>query len=261
VGANGELGAVLITHHATVAHMPIDYLTSIRGEAKALAEVARHGPRDAPIAGCPDWDVDKLVVHVGRIHRWVTAAIDAGGDNPGKLPPGPDDLASLPEWLVAGADTLCDRLGALDPSATVWNFAGAPPTPEFWRRRQALETTVHRWDGEAAVGAAAPIDPALAVEGIDEILTVFAPLRLAGAAPLELGGSLHLHTTDAEGEWTITAPGGVLEVDHGHAKGDAAIRGPASELYLMLWRRISPAGLERFGDDAVLDRWLAAGVP
>lgn len=242
--------------------MTIDYLTSVRNDAKALAEVARRGPRTAPIAGCPGWDIDSLVVHLGRIHRWVVKAIDSGGENPGKLPPGPDDPATYPDWLVEGADVLCDRLGALDPETVVWNFTGGALNAAFWRRRQALETAVHRWDGEAAVGAAAPIDAALAVEGIDEILTVFAPLRLAGAA-LELDGSLHLHATDAEGEWTITSPGGVLTVEHGHAKGDVAVRGPASTLYLMLWRRVPPTDpdLERFGDETVLDQWLAAGVP
>jgi uncharacterized protein (TIGR03083 family) len=145
----------------------------------------------------------------------------------------------------------------------VWNFSGTALTAAFWTRRQALETAVHRWDGEAAVGPPAAIEPALAVEGIDEIFAVFAPLRRAGAEPLELGGSVHLHATDAEGEWTISAPDGELTVERGHAKGDVAVRGPASALYLMLWRRIPPsdAELTRFGDEALLDRWLAAGVP
>jgi uncharacterized protein (TIGR03083 family) len=243
--------------------MPIDYLTSVRRDATTLADVARKGPRDSPIAGCPGWDLDKLVVHVGRIHRWVVAAIDAAGDNPGKPPPGPDDPADYPDWLAEGAEIMCRKLDALDPAATVWNFSGGALTAAFWTRRQALETAVHRWDGEAAVGPAAAIEPALAVDGIDEIFTVFAPLRRVGAEPLDLGGSVHLHATDAEGEWTISAPDGELSVERGHAKGDVAVRGPASALYLMLWRRIPPSEpeLTRFGDEALLDRWLAAGVP
>ncbi len=203
------------------------------------------------------------MVHVGRIHRWVVAAVDAGGDNPGKFPPGPDEPADYPDWLVEGAEVMCRKLAALEPTATVWNFSGTALTSAFWKRRQALETAVHRWDAEAAVGPAEAIDPALAVEGIDEIFTVFVPLRRAGAEPLEMGGSLHLHATDADGEWTLTAPDGELIVERGHAKGDVAVRGPASSLYLMLWRRLPPSepDLTRFGDETVLDRWLAAGVP
>ena len=61
----------------------------------------------------------------------------------------------------------------------------------------------------------------------------------------------------------IAAPDGELVVERGHAKGDVAVRGPASTLYLMLWRRVPPnhPDLARFGDDTLLDRWLAAGVP
>ncbi|MDQ1425124.1 MAG: hypothetical protein QOD72_2622 [Acidimicrobiaceae bacterium] len=243
--------------------MPIDYLTSVVHDATALADVARKAPRDTPVAGCPGWDLDQLVVHLGRIHRWVINAIDAGGDNPGKPPPGPHDAADYPDWLAEGARIMAEKLRGLDPGATVWNFSGTDLTAAFWARRQALETAVHRWDGEAAAGAAAPIDAALAVDGIDEIFTVFAPLRRAGAAPLSLEGSVHLHATDADGEWTLSAPGGELTVERGHAKGDVAVRGPASTLYLMLWRRVPPSNpdLTRFGDEAVLDRWLASGVP
>jgi uncharacterized protein (TIGR03083 family) len=243
--------------------MPIDYLTSIRRDATTLADVARKAPRDTPITGCPGWDLDKLVVHVGRIHRWVVAAVEAGGENPGKLPPGPDDPAELPDWLAEGAAVMCQKLAALDPAAPVWNFSGNALTASFWKRRQALETAVHRWDGEEAVGPPAAIEAALAVEGIDEIFDVFAPLRRAGAEPLQLGGSLHLHATDADGEWTISAPDGALSVERGHAKGDVAVRGPASTLCLMLWRRVPPTDpdLTRFGDEPLLDRWLAAGVP
>jgi uncharacterized protein (TIGR03083 family) len=243
--------------------MPSDYLTSIRRDATTLADVARKAPRDTPISGCPGWDLDDLVVHLGRIHRWVVAAVDAGGENPGKFPPGPDDAADYPDWLAEGAEIMCQKLAALDPAATVWNFSGNKLTAAFWARRQALETAVHRWDGEEAAGPAGAIGAELAVDGIDEIFDVFAPLRRAGKEPLQLGGSLHLHATDADGEWTIAAPDGELVVERGHAKGDVAVRGPASTLYLMLWRRVPPnhPDLARFGDDTLLDRWLAAGVP
>ena len=46
----------------------------------------------------------------------------------------------------------------------------------------------------------------------------------------------------------------------GHGKGDAAVRGPASALLLMLVRRLAPddTAIEVIGDRAVLDGWLAA---
>jgi hypothetical protein len=45
-------------------------------------------------------------------------------------------------------------------------------TVGFWARRMALETVVHRVDAEQARGAVAPVDAALATDGIDEILVI-----------------------------------------------------------------------------------------
>ena len=39
--------------------------------------------------------------------------------------------------------------------------------------------------------------------------------------------------------------------NRGHEKGEAALRGAASDLYLATWQR--PADVERFGDEKLLD--------
>jgi hypothetical protein len=72
-----------------------------------------------------------------------------------------------------------------------------------------------------------------------------------GAA--RLPGSLHLHTTDAPGEWTVTFADGKADVRTEHGKGDAAVRGPASDVLLWVWNR--GGQVETFGDDAVLEAW------
>ena len=88
----------------------------------------------------------------------------------------------------------------------------------------AQETTVHRVDAEQAVGLpVAPIPPALAVDGIDEIFTVFVPAIAAGRSPGD-GRTVHLHATDAEGEWLVRSDPGYVVVESGHAEGDAAVR-------------------------------------
>lgn len=45
---------------------------------------------------------------------------------------------------------------------------------------------------------------------------------------------------------------------HDHAKGDAAVRGRATDLLLALTRRLSTADahLEIFGDEAIWETWL-----
>ena len=40
-----------------------------------------------------------------------------------------------------------------------------------------------------------------------------------------------------------------------HAKGDVAMRAPASQLLLFLYGRADRAGADVFGDASLLDRW------
>ena len=49
-----------------------------------------------------------------------------------------------------------------------------------------------------------------------------------------------------------------MQWSHNHAKGEAAVRGSAVDLFLALTRRrtTAEAGLEVFGDEAVWDAWL-----
>ena len=59
---------------------------------------------------------------------------------------------------------------------------------------------------------------------------------------------MHLHATDVEGEWLVSfRPADGMSVEAGHAKGDAAVRGPAGELLLWLWGRLPLDGFEVFG--------------
>ena len=170
----------------------------------------------------------------------------------------PPDGPAVLDWFGAGVAPMLAALdGDLDTTVNTW--AGRQPR-RWWLRRLAHETAVHRWDAEAGgVGpeAAHPVDPALAVDGIDELLDNFLPLvddKFEGT-----GQTMHLHATDAQGEWQLTfAPTGV-RIERAHAKGDVAVRGPASALLLLLWNRpnASTAAPEVFGDAAVLDVWCA----
>jgi hypothetical protein len=43
---------------------------------------------------------------------------------------------------------------------------------------------------------------------------------------------------------------------HGHAEADLAVRGPASDLLLVMNRRLPPSAVEVIGDRDLLARWL-----
>jgi uncharacterized protein (TIGR03083 family) len=200
--------------------------------------------------------VHDLITHCLRIYRGVDDLVRNGSwDGLRQQPP---ETGTVDELDVA-VRGLVDILGEREPEHEVPNWSGSNFTARFWRRRMAQETAVHRWDVQFALGDPDPVEVELAVDGIDEILDVFLP-RVVGKLPPEqadLGGSLHVHATDSEhGEWIVKLTQGDLLVGHAHEKADAAVRGTASDLLLLLWGRDLPAGrVQVLGDGAVVDRW------
>jgi hypothetical protein len=125
----------------------------------------------------------------------------------------------------------------------------------------ALETAVHRWDVEGAVREPAAVPPDLAVDGVDEILEIQIPRSIDLATLDAEGATFHLHATDAEGEWLVHLAADGITFEHGHAKGDVALRGTASDLYLWCWNRVPVDDrFEVFGDAGLLDVWRTAVV-
>jgi uncharacterized protein (TIGR03083 family) len=242
-----------------------EHLDALRGEATATADAARRG-LDVPVPSCPGWSVGDLAVHLGVTHRWAAETVRSRSDSWVRgakerwgIDPGDPQLV---DWLLAGAEELASVLEGTDPETPVFTF-GEPHTVRFWPRRQAHETTIHRWDAERAHGEPSPIETELAADGVDEHLSVFAPFRRTASTRAGEGETFHLHRTDGDGEWVVTFPAGGngIEVRREHAKGDVAVRGAASDLVLFLWQRIPADRLEVFGDAALLDRWFELVPP
>jgi hypothetical protein len=97
------------------------------------------------------------------------------------------------------------------------------------------------------------VEPALASDGIDEFLHWF---HSSGADRPSVGGSVHLHCTDVDGEWTVREHDGARVVTREHAKGDCALRGAASDLLLVLWRRLPLSAVDVVGDADVAARFV-----
>jgi uncharacterized protein (TIGR03083 family) len=241
-----------------------DYLDAIARESAALAAAAARARLDAAVPTCPEWTVADLVAHVGNVQQWARLTVETRATERiswRTLPPVPvaDELL---DWFREQGRALVAVLGATDPDAPAWSWTD-DHRARFWYRRQAHEVAVHRVDAEAAAGEVAPIDAALAVDGVDEWLWMV-PFRPAG----EIGGAgetVHLHCTDTAlavaGEWLVTLDGGEMRVERLHAKGDVAGRGTASDLDLYLWGRVPVSTLEVFGDPALLDRLRGLMAP
>lgn len=240
------------------AGAPLDFLPFITVDVDRLVEVGRTTV-DTPVPTCPGWDVGRLIGHLGRVHQWVAAVVaerSPDGSVRAELPDAPRG-PEVVEWFRQGAERLLQVLASVDGDDPIWNFFVDAERPAWlWHRRMAVETAIHRWDGERALGRrnAGAIDVHLAEQGIKEFFEIVFGRAAKGSLP----GSLHLHRTDGEGEWMIrlgSAGGTVVEV---HDKGDCALRGTASDLLLWLWNRIPAEDLEQFGDIAVADAWRDA---
>lgn len=250
---------------------PARHLEILRHEVGLLGSVdAQH--LAAPVPSLDGWDVERVVRHVGKVHEWVLGmlrlapgqALDAAPPVVG-LPKGPD---CIPAYRAI-ADELLDHLAGEDPDRACLNFAG-DGTVAFWMRRQAQEVAVHRVDAQDAIRAAggpepAPIGVDGASDGIDEWARFFLAVRWPqrnGALPDDLvGRTIHIHGTDDPApddgaEWLISLTADGIGVDATHAKGDVALRGPANDLLLALWRRRPLTSIDLVGDADMAARLL-----
>lgn len=241
------------------------YADAVLADAARFAEAVRTGPLDAPVAACPGWDLRALTAHLGHIHRWARLAV-LTGENPMVAefvrPAAAADADEWADWLSAGAQRLAATLRAVDPETPSWHPFRGERVAGLWPRRQAHETAIHRWDAQQAVGTPDPIAPELASDGIDEFFEIALPRALTRERAAAPSGSLHVHCTDTHGEWLVHFEGGnagALHLVREHAKGDAALRGPAEQLLLALYHRPHDAdALSPVGDPDVLAAWLGA---
>ncbi|MGR6916062.1 maleylpyruvate isomerase family mycothiol-dependent enzyme [[Actinomadura] parvosata] len=243
----------------------MDYHSQIETEAARLAALA--GDLSVPVPTCPGWTLAELVTHVGQTHRWAAHVLRNRVQErvwSRQVPSGlAEGRSGDADWLLAGAAELLEVLRETDPSMEVWTW-GPDKRASWWPRRMLFELVVHRADAELALGADPEIPAGTAIDGVEEFLHnlssaawVTKSLATLGAE----GATIHLHASDADGEWTITqGPAGTISWARGHAKGDAAVRGPVSDLLLLLYGRRSPTALTVHGDAALLERWLSAAA-
>ncbi|MUL41411.1 maleylpyruvate isomerase family mycothiol-dependent enzyme [Streptomonospora sp. PA3] len=247
------------------AHLGLDdYISVIERSGAALRSAAERAGPGARVPTCPDWRVADLVAHQGMVHRWAAAhlrgdsAHDSGHSHAEGLA-APDPLG----WLRAGLDALVETLRETADDAEAAVFLRDAPRPRlFWARRQAHETTVHSVDALAAALGTPPapadtsIAPALAADGIDELLCGFLPRaksRLRSAEPRRI----LVRTADTGHAWSLRVSEDPVVTEVGAAgtaeSPDAVFGGTAVQLYLALWNRSAEAEVD--GLPELLEQW------
>jgi uncharacterized protein (TIGR03083 family) len=263
------------------------YLDAIRRESARFAEVLGDCDPVARVPACPDWDAADLLWHLAGV-QWfwshVVAHRPAGPPDEELRPPRADSWAGLQEQYDELSGRLVDALSSADPGEAAWSWAEHEPSGQtvgFTFRRQAHEALIHRLDAEQTAGAehVTPLDPALAADGVAELLEVM----YGGAAPdwariepshhlvridlTDVGASIHalpctLIGTEPESGTVYDGPHVLVVPDH-ETTGEptAVVSGAAADLDAAWWKRRGTEGIEVSGDRSSYDALAAALDP
>jgi uncharacterized protein (TIGR03083 family) len=236
------------------------FLETLDREGQLLTAAAEQAGTDAKVPTCPDWQVRDLLRHTGVVHRWAAAFVTDRHSEPRPMGEPPDlDGPALVAWYRDSHRRLVDTLADAPPDLTCFTFLPAPSAPAFWTRRQAHETTVHRFDAESALGGpASPVATDFAVDGIDELLRGF-HARPKSRVRTDEPRVLRVRTTDADAVWTVrlSAQPPVTTRD-ASMKAECELAGPADRLYLALWNRLPVPTVT--GDPSLAALWREASV-
>jgi uncharacterized protein (TIGR03083 family) len=230
------------------------------------AAVASASSLELPVPTCPEWTLFDLVQHLGQVHRFWAAVVEAG---PADAPPAeaaaadltaaPREPEALLAWSAESTRLLLDALRAAGPDRGCWTWWGDSQSPQVSgavARHQVQEATVHTYDAQLTAGAPQPLPDDAALDGVDEFLTTCCEgtdpwPHEAGTIDFQItGGRSWRIALTADGSRTTRLP------EPGTASATAAtvsVRGTAAELVLALYDRIPFDSLQVEGDRRQLE--------
>lgn len=244
-------------------------LEQISDRSAALREAAARVDLAAPVPGCPGWSVRDLVAHLGEVQRFWAVVAAAG---PRQQPPGDDEVpgrlpsGDLLAWSEESTGALLAALRQAGPGQGCWTWWAASPAPQDTTavaRHQVQEAAVHARDAQAAAGSTAPLPAAIALDGVDEFLTVSLG-AMAGWQPWPHDPAQVAFRAAEGASWLVSLErggGGVTRPPDGALPGaDAVITGSASDLVLFLYGREGAEPVRVEGDHGLAGR-LTAWAP
>jgi uncharacterized protein (TIGR03083 family) len=226
---------------------PEDYVRHLRADSDRLAGLADRD-LDAAVPPCPGWTVREVVTHTGSVYSHKVACIRKGQpQSEDDWLQGPAEGEDTVSWFRVRLEELVTELEERGPDAPAATWYEPMQTVGFWYRRMAQETAVHRVDVESAFDAITPVDDALAVDGIDEVLDWFLVYQADDVGPDGPGsGTVAVRTGDHIWRVTLNPDDVVLSRDPGPS--DAIVTGEPSELLLWLWGRRPDSSVTIEGD-------------
>ena len=250
------------------------YLEHLAAESRRFRDVLATADLDARVPSCPDWDARALLDHLTGVQwHWGTVVRERITED-GELepPPFPQERDALLSAYDDASAALQASLRDTDPATEVWMWA-EDKRVGFIARRQALEAAVHRMDAELAAGVpVTPVDPALASDGVLEVLDVMYGGCPPWGAFEATGPHVLVRCTDTRdevhavlGRFTGTDPDGTsydeddLSVRSASpdAEVSAVVEGTADDLLAWLWHRRGRASVTMSGDATTIEALTA----
>ncbi len=231
-----------------------EHVAGLRRAVRAFERYAVSAGPDAEVPTCPTWTVRKLLAHQGMVHRWARASLLGEECHPPGWNAEGQQVRDPVAWFLEGAEDLVTTIGAVPDDVRAMVFLNDAPEPRrFWARRQCHETTIHAVDALAAHLGRRPapaeadwIDPEVALDGIDELLTGFVTRgrsRFTGVGPFRF----EVRPREGGRAWRVDVQpdGAVVTTRLGDGDLDGTtLTGSAVALYLALWNRTDPAAVE-----------------
>lgn len=220
-----------------------DTLARLLGECDGLSALTAEA-MDADLArsvpACPGWSLGELVRHVGSIHRLVGDWV-AHGNRPTSWRRQPAHGEGLVAWQQSATRRMFDVLAGADPDATCSTWSPTQRTSAFWRRRMLHETAVHRVDVAQALRRPWSLDEEVALDGIDEAITLWLGTRLG----TQVGGTgrrvrlTAVHSGRRECDWVLRALPDMVEYADGGlgVPVDAWVSTDVRMLWSWMWGR------------------------
>jgi uncharacterized protein (TIGR03083 family) len=198
----------------------------------------------AAVPSCPGWTVADLTRHVGAVYLHKILAMREGVEPDPWPPEGLAEEEPLALLDRAYAE-LRQEFAAHQPEDRAFSWYTPDQTVGFWIRRMAHETVIHRIDAELGTGQpVAPVPDDLAVDGIDELLRVFAAYSVATwgdyFTDILAGSPGRTYTVRADGAaWRVRTGPGRFAVEDGAGVGpaDVAVSGPPAAVLRWVWNR------------------------
>jgi uncharacterized protein (TIGR03083 family) len=254
----------------------LDYLAHLRAESARFRDVLSAVDPATEVPSCPGWDAAELLWHLSEVqHFWATIVGDRltdpeRVDTPARAT---DYQAQLMQFDACRA-SLQDALAGVPADTEIWTWFPADQTVGFVRRRQAHEALIHRLDAELTAGKVTGMDPALATDGVLEVLEVQFSETPSWASH-DLDGPVgRVATVDTGAEWLV-------QIGHwsGHSPntgeayedqatlnvvgaGDPSftVSGTARDLDAWLWNRPTITEVTLEGDTAAFEAVIRDGI-